>query len=334
MVGSGIVTMEQNLLSRFSATKNASKLVKGLKYGVCRVMLEKSIGHTSISYWNIALVVPNAVCLLFLAYNLRLLFRLLPNRKYPVVKTLFVLVCFVCCVNIMRGFIASIVQPNAQYRNAINEGLWLLLRFLALAVEISVIGFALFGNNEGDGVGKRVLSLSFYLALVYTTIQLSLEVFKSNRDEIFKDKYTMFDHGGMIFWFVTSCMFVVVYSSLVILSQTKCCCPEKLGFLCRPSNRAFYYYAAILCVVNLAEAIGSLMVYHRITLGLCILNVAVLIFYSLFAPFIYFVFLQNSFSLLKFPETNINSRYASYSIMSEDPSSSSERSADFAKIIS
>ena len=84
------------------------------------------------------------------------------------------------------------------------------------------------------------------------------------------------------------------------------------------ANRAFYRYAAILCVVNLLEAIGSLLVYSRKFYGLwyvsrnsnihffkfnfltvffffSILNVAVLLFYSLFAPLIYFTFLRKSF---------------------------------------
>ncbi|CAB4040028.1 Hypothetical predicted protein [Paramuricea clavata] len=132
------------------------------------------------------------------------------RHNFPMVKTLLILVSLVCVVNVIRGFIASITRAHSPDDNIANESLWLLLRFLVLAVEISVIGYGLFGNGRGKGVGKRVISLSFFLALVYATIQSLLEVYTPDRTRIFKNKYMMFQHGGMLFWFITSCVFFVV----------------------------------------------------------------------------------------------------------------------------
>ena len=48
--------------------------------------------------------------------------------------------------------------------------------------------------------------------------QSLLEVFAPNRAEVFKNKYMMFHHGGMLFWFITSCVFV-----LVCCARLHCC---------------------------------------------------------------------------------------------------------------
>ena len=312
--------MEKYILSTLSTTKNSSALSGPIDFGLCREMLTKPIGSTCITYWNLALLAPNVLFLIFLAYHIGLFHRTFQQHHFPVVKTLLILVSLVCLVNVVRGFVASITKAHSPDGSIANETLWLLLRFLVLAVEISVIGFGLFGSARGKGVGKRVLSLSFFLALVYASIQSLLEVYAPDDAKVFRSKYMMFHHGGMMFWFITSCIFFVIYSSVVILPKTNCLCAR--GFLSLPSNRAFYRYAAILCVVNLLEAIGSLLVYYRKVYGLCILNVAVLLFYSLFAPLIYFTFLRKSFSLLKKSDLRISAGIASYTIVTNESSSS------------
>ncbi|XP_028398056.1 transmembrane protein adipocyte-associated 1-like isoform X1 [Dendronephthya gigantea] len=312
-------------------TRNASSLGEPIDYGVCREMLRKSIGNTCITYWNLALLTPNMLFLIFLAYHIGLFYKAFQQRSFPVVKTLLILVSLVCCVSIIRGFVATITKAHRPDGNLANESLWLFLRFLVLAVEISVIGFGLFGSGRNKGVGKRVISLSFFLALVYATIQSLLEVYAPNRAKIFKNKYDMFHHGGMLFWFITSCIFFVIYSSIVILPQTNCLCGR--GFLSLPSNRAFYRYAAVLCVVNLSEAVGSILVYYRKTYGLCVLNVAVLLFYSLFAQFIYFTFLHKSFRLLKKANLHIQAGIANYTVASSEASSSSAENDNSSLVI-
>ena len=44
----------------------------------------------------------------------------------------------------------------------------------------------------------------------YFFFQSLLEVYAPDRAKVFRNKYMMFHHGGMLFWFATSCVFFLV----------------------------------------------------------------------------------------------------------------------------
>lgn len=63
-------------------------------------------------------------------------------------------------------------------------------------------------------------------------------------------------------------------------------------------NRSFYFYCLILGIVCLFQSIGSFLVYFNVgdnVDGLCILNLTTFIYYTLFGPLVYYVFLRKFF---------------------------------------
>lgn len=63
-------------------------------------------------------------------------------------------------------------------------------------------------------------------------------------------------------------------------------------------NRSFYLYCLILGIICLLQSIGSFLVYLNIgdnVDGLCILNLTTFLYYTLYGPLVYFVFLRKFF---------------------------------------
>ncbi|RMZ93917.1 transmembrane adipocyte-associated 1 -like protein, partial [Brachionus plicatilis] len=175
---------------------------------------------------------------------------------------------------------------------------WLIIRFSQLGTELSVVFFGIFfARLESHKSIFRIMSLTIPISLLYISIQACLEFVFPDKHYVIKDQtshfYDLFGLGGMIFWFVSSTVFTIIYFVIYVLPFTNL--KEKFPL---PMNRSFYLYCLSLGIICFFQSVGSLLVYLNIgdnVDGLCILNLTTFIYFTLYGPLVYFVFLRKFF---------------------------------------
>lgn len=90
-----------------------------------------------------------------------------------------------------------------------------IFRFSQLSTELSVVFFGLFfGRLDSKKSIYRIIALTIPFSLVYIVIQGVLEFVLNDPHYIIHDGhdhyFDLFGHGGMVFWFVSSVIFVIV----------------------------------------------------------------------------------------------------------------------------
>lgn len=270
-----------------------------IKYNPCQIILFKTINNSSIKLFDVILLIPNFLFLVFLVYRLGVAQVQLHKIKCPIVKTVYSMVFLVCIVGIIRCFVSMLLSAiwKEEHKDALpTKILWLLLSTFLLAVELSVIIFGVWAGNMRDsrkGV-QKVLLVASICAVAYSSVQAVLEFVNCpGVNGIYgkMTKYDVYGHGGSLFWSSTSLFMAMVYFIIVILPWTKLreCCVI-------PARRSFYIYCGFLSFINLVQGCASLLLHVRIHESLCILDFTVLVYYTLFGPLVYWTFLKDFFS--------------------------------------
>lgn len=120
-----------------------------------------------------------------------------------------------------------------------------------------------------------------------------LELVLPDRKFYVPDKnFELFGHGGMLFWFISSVIFAVVYIVVFLLPWTGL--RERVAL---PAKQSFYWYALFLAVLNVAQAAGSGLYYYDIREGVCVVDVTSYLYFTIFTPLVYKTFLADFFSI-------------------------------------
>lgn len=269
---------------------------------VCREILYKGIGDSGVRWWDLAILIPNCTFLLFLAYGLRMAIRKLRASSSPIFTAFYGLILAVCIISVLRCVVSMTVNAATSVGDVADKVLWLILRFALLATEMSVVIFGLaFGHLDSRTSIHRVLIVTFTIALFYSSIQGTLELVyehpdfqgqsgRTSANDTTYVSYDLFAHGGMIFLLTTSLIFAIVYTAIIILPFTKL--KERFLF---PTKRTFYYYCAFLATLNFSQALASLLMYKGVQNSLCVIDVTTYLYFSIYHPLVYIVFLWNFF---------------------------------------
>lgn len=296
---------------------SATSVREDIEEGLCRSILLGNITRQSaIKIFDVILLVPNFLFLVFLVYKIGKAQVQLHRIKCPIVKTVSFMVFLVCSVGIARCFVSMLLSSIHLHKSAEDDLptkiLWLLLDCFQLAVELSVIIFGLWAGNMRDGRKgvRRVLCVTSICALTYSSVQATLE-FTSGRHKkgIYGKGDDLFGHGGSLFWCSTSLFLAMVYFLIVILPFTKL----REHYII-PARRSFYVYCGILAVVDLVQGVGGLLLHEElIEESLCILEGTMFVYYALFGPLVYWSFLKDFFaSNRSFHELTVGDDYAGY----------------------
>lgn len=296
---------------------STTSVPKDIEGGFCRSILLGNITHNSaIKKFDVILLVPNFLFLVFLVYKIGKAQVQLHKIKCPIVKTVSFMVFLVCSVGIARCFVSMLLSSIHLDKGAKDDLptkiLWLLLDCFQLAVELSVIIFGLWAGNMRDGRKgvRRVLCVTSICAVAYTSVQATLEFvcLPGRKHGIYGRGDDLFGHGGALFWSSTSFFLAMVYFLIVILPFTKL---RELYII--PARRSFYVYCGILAVVDLVQGVGGLLLYEKIKGSLCILEGTMFVYYALFGPLVYWSFLKDFFaSNRSFHELTVGDDYAGY----------------------
>ncbi|XP_076369839.1 transmembrane protein adipocyte-associated 1-like [Tachypleus tridentatus] len=259
----------------------------------CRSLLYYKLGNTRVQAWDLALFIPNVLFMVFLVLRINQARQKFKERKIPVLYTVYHLVLLSVCINVVRCMVSMIIDSTSQAWNHADKLLWLLLRLFLLGTEMSVLVFTLtFGQLDRKRSIRMVIGITSSISVVYSLTQTTLEFMKPEKlFYIPNENYGLFSHGGLVFWFVSSLLFFLVYTVILILKWT------PVGHrLPLPEKQLFYWYTLFLSLMNFFQAVGCGLFYHELYSGLCVLDVTTYVYFTCFVPFIYQAFLGGFFS--------------------------------------
>ncbi|XP_005105461.1 transmembrane protein adipocyte-associated 1 homolog [Aplysia californica] len=267
----------------------------------CQWILYADINDSGVRVWDLIILVPNSLFLLFLCLRMRPAIAKLKASNSPIFTAFYALVFIVSLVGVVRCIVSMTVNASTAAGDVTDKVLWLLLKFFLLATELSVIIFGLgFGHLDSRTSIRRVLIVTFSFALVYSAIQCILELEYDHPSFTGKSSgkgnstgdisYDLFAHGGMIFLFSTSIFFFLIYSIITVLPFTRI--RERFHL---PTKILFYVYCIVLAALNLSQAVASILLYMMNAPSLCVIDVTSYAYFSLYNPLVYGVFLWKFF---------------------------------------
>ncbi|KAI0223900.1 hypothetical protein LSAT2_025012 [Lamellibrachia satsuma] len=264
----------------------------------CHWILTSEIGYSRVRIWDLIILVPNVLFLAFLVLCLRLALAKLRRTNSPIFSAFYALVFVVAVISVLRCVVSMTVNAAVPIGDITDKVLWLVLRFFLLATELSVVVFGLaFGHLDSKTSIRWVVVVTFSVALIYSSTQAVLEfMYPDDRFHVSNTdrEYDIFGHGGMLFLFISSIFFFVIYLVICILPFTRL----KQHFAL-PSKMSFYWYCFFLALLNVAQATGSALLHYHIQYGMCVVDVTAYIYFTCFAALVYRAFLCDFFRITR-----------------------------------
>ncbi|XP_014273516.1 transmembrane protein adipocyte-associated 1 homolog [Halyomorpha halys] len=278
----------------FTNTLNSSEHVATKDVSLCKLILYVDVPNLPIQVWDLVMLVPNALFLIFILLRFNRARLKLRATSSPIFMAFYVLVVINVIISIIRCLVSMSVSAAAEVGSYVDTILWVSVRFFLLSTEISVIVFGLaFGHLDSRSSIRHVLLATSLISLAFSSSQAVLEVFYP--DEHFKiqgKKTNVFGHGGMLFWFISSIFFTLLYLSILVLPWTRI--RERLAL---PTKRSFYIYILFLVVLNISQSVGSGLLMYSVQEGLCIVDATACVYFTLFTPLVYHTFLSEFFGV-------------------------------------
>lgn len=260
----------------------------------CKWLLYWEMDNSRVRIWDLVILVPNALFLVLLAVKMNKARIKLRATSSPIFYTFYALVIMNAIMSVIRCAVAMTVNAAVPAGDIADKVLWVAVRFFLLATELSVVTFGLaFGHLDSKTSIRRVLLCTSFIALAYSGTQGALEIMTPDESfHVVDEDYDMFGHGGMLFWFVSSLVFFILYGTIFLLPWTTL--RDRLPL---PSKPSFYSYVLFLAVLNAVQAVGSGLLYYHQDWGLCVVDVTTYIYFTLFTPFVYKTFLCEFFGV-------------------------------------
>ncbi|KAK0163655.1 hypothetical protein PV327_007316 [Microctonus hyperodae] len=261
----------------------------------CKLVLYKEIQDSRVRIWDIVILIPNLLFLLFIVVRFNRARLKLRATSSPIYLAFYGLVICNVIISVIRCVVSMTVNAAANVGGKADKVLWVTVRFFLLSTEMSVVIFGLaFGHLDSRSSIRRVLLATSFIALAFTITQGTLElVLPDDTFHIPSRDFYVFGHGGMMFWFCSSLVFTVIYIFILILPRTRL--RDRLNL---PTRKSFYIYAGTLATLNLVQSIGAgLLNYTQNPAGLCVVDFTAAMYLTLFTPLVYHTFLSDVFGV-------------------------------------
>ncbi|XP_026670079.1 uncharacterized protein LOC108625842 isoform X1 [Ceratina calcarata] len=261
----------------------------------CKLILYKEIKESGVRIWDIIILVPNLLFLLFIAVRFNRARLKLRATSSPIFLAFYGLVICNVAISVIRCVVSMTVNAAATVGGKADKILWVTVRFFLLSTEMSVVIFGLaFGHLDSRSSIRRVLLATSLIALAFTITQGTLElVLPDDTFRIASRNFYVFGHGGMMFWFCSSLVFTMIYLFILILPWTRL--RDRLTL---PTRKSFYIYAGTLAMLDLVQSIGAgFLNYTQNPVGLCIVDFTAAVYLTLFTPLVYHTFLSEFFGV-------------------------------------
>lgn len=262
---------------------------------VCKMILYKEIKDSRVRIWDIVILIPNLLFLLFIAVRFNRARLKLRATSSPIFLAFYGLVICNVVISVIRCIVSMTVNAAATVGGKADKILWVTVRFFLLSTEMSVVIFGLaFGHLDSRSSIRRVLLATSLIALAFTITQGTLElVLPDDTFHIPSRDFYVFGHGGMMFWFCSSLVFTMIYLFILILPWTRL--RDRLTL---PTRKSFYIYAGTLAMLDLVQSIGAgFLNYTQNMVGLCVVDFTAAVYLTLFTPLVYHTFLSEFFGV-------------------------------------
>ncbi|KAG1706620.1 Transmembrane protein adipocyte-associated 1 [Nymphon striatum] len=267
---------------------------KSLAIRDCILALFANAHFSRVRIWDLIILIPNLIFFLFLLIRFNRTRLKLRATSSPIFLTFYGLILTNAVISLIRCGVAMCVNATVSAGDIADKILWVAVRFFMFSTEMSVVIFGLaFGHLDSKTSIRRVLAVTSFISLAYSITQGALEILTPEESfRVIYSHYDVFAHGGMLFWFVSSCVFFVIYALIFISPWTAL--RDRLAL---PSKQSFYYYALFLSILNAVQAIGAGMLYYQQSQGFCLIDTTTYIYYTTFTPLVYRTFLSDFFSV-------------------------------------
>ncbi|XP_071810403.1 transmembrane protein adipocyte-associated 1 homolog [Asterias amurensis] len=263
----------------------------------CLWILYAEFGTSNVRIWDVALLVPNSLFLLFLIFKGKIAVAKLRQTSSAVFFAFYAMVLTVAIISVARAVVSMMVNASTESGDITDTVLWIIVKFFLISIELSVIIFGLCSSIvDSKIIIKRILMVTSTIALAYSVTQGVLEIKFPDKHFVAPDKYDIYAHGGMIFWCISSSVFALAYFTVLVLPCTRIQYVIQL-----PVKKSFYSYVAFLALLNLIQAVASGLVYSGAKPAICVVDATSYIYFSIFAPLIYLTFLHKFFRKFKQP---------------------------------
>lgn len=260
----------------------------------CKLILYIEIPNSRVQVWDVVLLLPNLFFLIFLAVRFNRARLKLRATSSPIFMAFYGLVVMNVIISIVRCLVSMCVNATDIAGSYVDTLLWVSVRFFLLSTEISVVIFGLaFGHLDSRSSIRHVLLATSFISLAFSSSQAALEVLSPDDNfRVANSDLTLFGHGGMLFWFISSVTFTTIYLCILILPWTRL--RERLAL---PTKRSFYMYILVLMLLNLVQSVGSGLLLYSVAEGLCVVDVTTCLYFTLFTPLVYHTFLSEFFGV-------------------------------------
>ncbi|XP_073953810.1 transmembrane protein adipocyte-associated 1-like isoform X2 [Choristoneura fumiferana] len=259
----------------------------------CKHILYYKINNSRVRIWDLIILIPNALFVLFLLVRFNKAQLKLRATSSPIFLTFYSLVWGNVIISLVRCAVAMTVTASMPLGGQVDKVLWVTVKFFLLATEMSVVIFGLaFGHMDSRSSIRYVLLATSFISLAFTITQGTLELIKDDNDTLI-DHADLFEHGGVLFWFISSIVFALIYFLILVLPWT----PLR-EYLALPTKLSFYLYILLLALLDMTQAVGAgLLLWGPFPSGLCVVDVTTWLYFSLYTPLVYHTFLSEFFSV-------------------------------------
>ncbi|XP_026494398.1 transmembrane protein adipocyte-associated 1 homolog isoform X1 [Vanessa tameamea] len=274
---------------------NGSDLPPVKEETFCKYVLYYEMNNSRVRIWDLIILIPNALFLLFLVVRFNKAQLKLRATSSPIFLTFYTLVWGNVIISLIRCAVSMTVNAAMPVGGLIDKILWVTVRFFLLATEMSVVIFGLaFGHMDSRSSIRYVLLATSLISLAFTVTQGTLEIIMPNdMFHIDTRDYDLFGHGGMLFWFTSSLVFAIIYFVILLLPWI----PLR-EYLALPTKLSFYLYVLLLALLDTTQAVGAgLLTWGSMPSGLCVVDVTTWLYFSLYTPLVYHTFLSEFFSV-------------------------------------
>ncbi|PAV75844.1 hypothetical protein WR25_14142 [Diploscapter pachys] len=270
------------------------KMIKGFCYDA----LQYTVPYLGIRYWDLSVLLPNVLFLLFLIVRCGRVMKKLKSSRSPVFKAFFVLIYLCTLVNVARSLLAFSISTANPLGDFVHKILSISLKFFYMTAELSVLMFALlFGHLDSGSSIRRALVFTLILSMFHAGLQAIIDFdFLPYIDKSWFPSNDLFDletDAGILLWMGTSMVFAMLYLFIILLPLT---CFRN--YVTMPSKTSFYIYCISLSILNLVQLLGSSLIFFGARDGMCFVDLSTLLYFCFFSPLVYFTFLRRSLKIL------------------------------------
>ena len=292
----------------------------------CKVILHVTIGDSLLRVWDLIILIPNVVFLLFLLYQVpktRSSLRSSGSQDLKM-KTFHSFVLTLSLTSALRCFLAIILNLSNPVHDVTNTIIWEFGAFVFLSIELAVLGLLVSEDNIRNHQTRRLIAASSLLSLVVTASQLYCELGSPHYGlKVLATNYQLWAEGGSVFSAGLAGSMAVLYTAVILLLAS----PLHQHLHLRSSSRVLLYLTGLLANHSLA-CLGSTLLSYRVTPGLCLTNISTYFYFSSLSPFLYISILKSD----KFRPNILKNLQFSYSAQYNEDEEENEDSSHFSSM--